>query len=154
VARWYCPEGHQTISLLPDCLCARLSGTLVELEAVVAHAEQAKSVEAAANALRLDDIGLAGALRWTRRRRGHVHGVLTTVKGVMPEHFNGCAPTMCAFRQRLGTDAALVALRELAHAHLHVLSAPLGFAPPLRSGGEAKRKRQHQTGPDPPPAAR
>jgi hypothetical protein len=28
VARWYCPEGHCTFSLLPDCLAARLSGTL------------------------------------------------------------------------------------------------------------------------------
>ena len=81
-------------------------------------------------------------------------GTLGTVKGLLPHHFTGCAPTVHAFRQRLDTEAALVALRELAHAHLHVLSAPLGFAPALRCGGEAKRKRQHQTGPDPPPAVR
>ena len=46
VARWYCPEGHRTFSLLPDCLAARLSGTLSEVEAVVRAAEQAPSLEA------------------------------------------------------------------------------------------------------------
>ena len=51
IARWYCPESHTTISLLPDCLAARLPGELDELEAVVAHAEQATSLGAAADAL-------------------------------------------------------------------------------------------------------
>ena len=41
IARWYCPESHMTFSLLPDCLAARLPGTLDEVEQVVAHAEQA-----------------------------------------------------------------------------------------------------------------
>ena len=27
IARWYCPDGHQTFSLLPDCLSSRLSGS-------------------------------------------------------------------------------------------------------------------------------
>jgi hypothetical protein len=36
VARWYCREGHCTFSLLPDCLAARLSGTLAEVEVLVA----------------------------------------------------------------------------------------------------------------------
>ena len=49
IARWYCPESHTTISLLPDCLAARLPGTVDELEAVVAHAEQATSLGAAAD---------------------------------------------------------------------------------------------------------
>ncbi|MEJ2325895.1 MAG: hypothetical protein P8Y25_03330 [Chromatiaceae bacterium] len=31
VARWYCREGRCTFSLLPDCLAARLSGTLSEV---------------------------------------------------------------------------------------------------------------------------
>ena len=85
VARWYCREGHCTFSLLPDCLAARLPGTLVELEAVVALAEQAPSLEAAANDARTDDIGLIGAMRWVRRRRDAVHTNLTALKGLMPE---------------------------------------------------------------------
>jgi hypothetical protein len=44
VARWSCPEGHCTFSLLPDCLAAPLSGTLSEVEAVVRAAEQAPSL--------------------------------------------------------------------------------------------------------------
>ena len=39
IARWYCPESHMTFSLLPDCLAARLPGTLDEVEQVVAHAD-------------------------------------------------------------------------------------------------------------------
>ena len=35
IARWYCPQGHRTFSLLPDCLAARLPDTLGELEAAV-----------------------------------------------------------------------------------------------------------------------
>ena len=44
IARWYCPESHTTFSLLPDCLAARLPGTLAELEEAVATAERSPSV--------------------------------------------------------------------------------------------------------------
>ena len=67
VARWYCPESHTTFSLLPDCLAARLPGTLDALEAVVVAAEGARSLEAAANELRRDAVELPGAMRWVRR---------------------------------------------------------------------------------------
>ena len=46
IARWYCPQSHMTFSLLPDCFAARLPGTLRDLEAVVAVAEQAPSLAA------------------------------------------------------------------------------------------------------------
>ena len=52
IARWYCRESHTTFSLLPDCLAARLPGTLTELEEVVAEAEQARSLMAVADQLR------------------------------------------------------------------------------------------------------
>ena len=48
IRRWYCRESHTTFSLLPDCLAARLPGGLDDVEAVVAHAEGAASVSAAA----------------------------------------------------------------------------------------------------------
>jgi hypothetical protein len=54
IARWYCPRGHSTFSLLPDCLAARLPGTLAEVEEVVAGVEQARSLEAACANLRLE----------------------------------------------------------------------------------------------------
>ena len=42
IARWYCPQGHRTFSLLPDHLAARFPGTLSEIEQVVATVEQAQ----------------------------------------------------------------------------------------------------------------
>ena len=86
IARWYCPESHSPFSLLPDCLAARLPGTLDSLEAVVAHAEQAPSLSAAANALRPDTVEFPGAMRWVRRRIRLVHHVLRIVIGLLPEH--------------------------------------------------------------------
>jgi len=149
VARWYCPEGHTTFSLLPDCLAARLSGSLHDVEVVVDRVEQADTVEAAADRLRLD-IELPGALRWTRRRFQPIHAALTTLKGLSPERFSDCAPTLASFRQRLGVAAVLPALREIAAVHLAFLLPPLGFRSPPLAGGEPKRGHQHRTGTDPP----
>ena len=58
---------HTTFSLLPDCLAAKLPGSLEELEQVLSAVEEAPSLEAAADKLR-PDILLPGALRWVRRR--------------------------------------------------------------------------------------
>jgi hypothetical protein len=40
----YCPQGHRTFSLLPDCPAARLPGALAEVEGVVGVVEWAKSL--------------------------------------------------------------------------------------------------------------
>ncbi len=149
IARWYCPQGHRTFSLLPDCLAARLPGTLAEVEAVVAAVEQAKSLEAACADLRLD-IGLPGVLRWVRRRVQAIHASLNTLKGLLPERFAGCEPRLGAFAGRLGLDAILQALRQIAAPYLALLPAPLGFSPRRVGGGEQARTDQHPAGPDPP----
>ena len=86
IARWYCPESHTTFSLLPECLAARFPGELDEVEAVVAHAERAPSLAAAADALRRDAVELPGAMRWVERRVRLVHHVLSIVIGLLPEH--------------------------------------------------------------------
>ena len=75
IARWYCRQGQQTFSLLPDCLAARWPGTLVEFEAAVNDTEAARSLEAAAAAYR-PEIELPGVLRWLRRRRRTVTALL------------------------------------------------------------------------------
>ena len=126
IARWYCPESHTTFSLLPDCLAARLPGELDEVEEVVAHAEQAPSRGAAADALRRDAVGLPGAMRWVTRRVRLVHHVLTIVIGLLPEQLARCIAEMGAVRTRLHTETALRALRTLAAEQLHALPAPLG----------------------------
>ena len=41
ITRFWCRGAQQTFSLPPDCLAARLTGTLVELEAEVSLARRA-----------------------------------------------------------------------------------------------------------------
>lgn len=150
IPRWYCPEGHCTFSLLADCFASRLPGSLSDLEQVVVEVEQARSLEAAANALRTDDIALPGAIRWTRRRVQQVHAVLGILLGLLPECFCDCQPTVTALRQWLGVEWVLPRVRDMAAVYLRVLPSPVGFAPPQRTlnhGGAI----QHDKGPDPPP---
>ena len=149
IARWYCRQGHCTFSLLPDCLSARLPGTLSEVEAVVGCVEQARSLESACSELRLH-IELPGVLRWVRRRVQAIHAALNTIKGLMPERFAGCEPRLDAFAERLGVDGVLPVLRQIAAPYLPSLPAPLGFIPRHPHGGEQDRSRQQPAGPDPP----
>jgi hypothetical protein len=149
IARWYCRQGHRTFSLLPDCLAAHLPGSLAELEAVVGSVEQARSLEAACADLRLE-IELPGVLRWVRRRVQSVHASLHLLKGILPELFEGCEPTLAAFSQRLGVAGALSALRQIAAPYLVFLPAPLGLRRRRPGGGEYDLGPQHPVGADPP----
>jgi hypothetical protein len=79
IARWYCPEGHRTFSLLPDFLAARLPDLLDSIEESVTVAHSAKSLEAAADLVRGPGIGLPGAIRWLRRRVQSVRTALAAV---------------------------------------------------------------------------
>ena len=149
VPRWYCPEGHCTFSLLADCFACRLSGSLQELEEVIVAVEQAHTQEAAADELRAD-IELPGALRWMRRRLKPVHAALKLIVGLFPDLLAGCPATVCGFRQWLGIDFVLPALREIAQEQLVQLPPPVGLRPPWARGGDSKAPNQHQVGPDPP----
>lgn len=150
IARWYCPQGHRTFSLLPDHLAARFPGTLSEIEQVVAVVEQAHSVEAAADALRSDPVTLPSALRWVRRRVAPVRKLLTIVVGLFPQRLLGCAPSIAAFRNRLLSAQVLMSLRELAEVHLQALPCPFGFQYLHPVGGEHNGGFQQRMGPDPP----
>lgn len=150
IARWYCPLGHQSFSLLPDHLAARFPGTLAEIEQVVATVQAAPSLSACVEQLRPDPVSLASALRWIRRRLAPLRALLPRVVTLLPQRFAGCSPTITSLRQRLGVDELLPALRGTLERHLHVLARPLGFAdraalPSARPGGH-----QHDMGPDPP----
>ena len=153
VARWYCPESHTTFSLLPDCLAARLPGTLDRLEAVVVAAEGARSLEAAANEARCDAIELPGAMRWVRRRVLLVHNALARVIGLIPDRLASCAAIMGAVRERLGTKRALIELRGLVAEQLQMLPTPLGFQPHGIGVTGCNPAFQHRMGPDPPPVS-
>ena len=148
VSRWYCAKAHKTFSLLPDCMSARLQGTLDEAERVVALSE-AIGVEKAAANLRVDACELPGALRWLRRRRLGVHAALLALVTALPGQL-GPRPRVGAMRVVLDTKRALVALREIGADHLQTLSVPLGFG--RRPGGRSQRGYglQHETGTDKP----
>ena len=112
--------------------------------------EASPSLEAAANTLRTDDVTLATALRWIRRRLRLVRVNLIAVVSLLPDLCLGTAPSIHAFRLLLGAESALVALREITASHLAGLSRPLGLRPPQGAGGGRKRLRQQRKGPDPP----
>ena len=161
VARWYCRRGHQTFSLLPDHLAARFPGTLPEIEQVVAAAERASSVQACADALRPLTVSLPSAIRWVRRRLARAHSLLPIVVAMVPQHLQGCAPTIEAIHQRLVVesptasvvDSALVRLRDLLSEHLAALSTPVGLRYRCAGAGEHQGALQQHMGPDPPPDA-
>ena len=154
IARWYCPQGHRTFSLLPDHLAARLRGTLTQVEEVVLTVERARSVEDAADRLRPDGESLASAVRWVRRRLRPVRLLLPTVVAMFALQLEGCAPSISGLRQRLGCTDVLMHLRSMASAHLGALITPLGFARRSKTGGDRARAVQQSLGPDPPIAPR
>ncbi|CCV09408.1 conserved hypothetical protein [Mesorhizobium metallidurans STM 2683] len=169
IARWYCPEGRMTFSLLPDFLAARLPGLLATIECTVAVAASARSMEVAADALRGPEIGLAGAVRWLRRRVTAVRGSIMAVRVIAPSlaaDVQACAaaaddvPMLPKLRRALPTPA------------LSCIPAPLGFAPVALGDARAMARTsgarwvtgfrvaspgacgQHEVGPDHNPAAR
>jgi len=153
IARYYCPEAHETYSLLPDCLSSHFRGDLTTVEDLVAIVEASKSIEAAADLLRTDDISLSAAVRWVRRRLAPVRASLLAIFTLLPQIFAGYVPTVHEARRILRTTSALVTLRELVADRLAVLPPPLGFGPrvkPRRRRRQRRERRQHKVGADPP----
>lgn len=149
IARWYCPDGHSTFSLLPDCLSSRLPGSLIEVETAIDEVENASSQEAAVHDLRLD-VGLTGVLRWIRRRLFLVRATLTLLIELLPILPEDCTPCISSFRVALGVEHALPALRIYAAPYLQILPPPIGFGPRPQHKRIQKRHFQHKTGTDPP----
>jgi len=148
VARWYCPKAQMTFSLLPDCMCARMGGSLDETERVVALSDTI-GVEKAAMELRVDEVELPGALRWLRRRRQGVRAALLALITALPGQL-GSVGEIDAVRSALNVPRALVALREIGAAHLHSLPAPLGFGRRVATRTKRGNRSQHETGTDRP----
>lgn len=147
VARWYCRAAHMTFSALPDCMSVRLVGSLDQVEEVAVAAESV-GIERAAADLR-PEIELPGVMRWIRRRRDGVRAALLALITAMPGRL-GMVPEVRAVRGVLGSERALLALRQIGADRLPTLPYPLGFGRPRRRGAEREPKLQHETGPDPP----
>lgn len=148
MARWYCPTGQMTFSLLPDCLAAWLGGSLDEAEQAVVAAET-EGVAATARDLRVEHSELPGALRWLSRRRRGIRAALLALVTAMPGQL-GAVPELRVLRGVLGTERALVALRGIAAEQLHLLPAPFGFCRQSTARAHRDGECQHTKGPDPP----
>lgn len=150
IARYYCPEGHVSFSLLPDCLAARLSSTLRDVEAVaVASRESGLPQEKVAAQLR-PEVGVQGALRWMRRRVAAVAVALLALKGLRPDLFAGRQPTLQDFREALGVAQVLPCVRELAGRQVTALPAPVGLGHRRPAAVSTGPPFQQGTGTDPP----
>lgn len=148
VARYYCGKGHTTFSLLPDCLSARLAGSLDEVEGLMVTVE-AQGLAATARGLRGEEVELPGAERWLRRRWVGVRAALVALVTASPGTL-GSVAEVTALRKALGTQRVLVTLRGMAAERLPVLPCPLGFARRGQVRAQRGRPRQHETGRDPP----
>lgn len=154
IARSWCPTAHISVSLLPDFLCAGLTGTLAEVEAAVAAAEAAPTRETASEVVR-PEIELPGAMRWMRRRIRLVRAGLAAGIGLLPGLLAGCTPTVTSIRSALGAEpAALVRLRVELAPYLAALPMPLGFGPRPARRRPSSTATQQEAGPDPPPGTR
>jgi len=129
VARYYCPEAHHSISLLPDFFASRLPGTLDEVEHAVNIAETSSSQEEAAFTLR-PEVSLPAGLRWLRRRIKYVGDILTILTGLLVTE---CHPDLSSYRKAFNTKKVMSGLRDIVEGHLQALPPIIGFGP--RSGG-------------------
>ena len=152
IARWYCPRGHCTFSLLPDHLAARFPGTLAEIERVVDAADtRTASLQACADALRPDPVSLPSATRWLRRRLAAVWPLLSlavTLLGLPAAAAQGVAALRQHLRLHTMQLGVFERLRALLQPHLPVLARPVGFGHRRRSGAERDKAFQQWMGPD------
>ena len=130
IARWYCPEGHRTFSLLPDFLAARLPGLLASIEDAVAAAFSAKSMEAAADTQRGLDVTLPSAVRWLRRRVRAVEAVLEAVSRLVPATPISASARGSMPQIDLGQGHVLLGLRRSLSPQFQLCTgAPFSFEP-------------------------
>ena len=151
VRRFRCPQSGQTVSLLPDCLAARLCGTLAEIEHVLREAIRPDSPRGGWKRLHPSRyLGTAGGRRWVGRRVERVRLCLTLLTTLLPDRCGRLEPTVEVFGTALGTAAVLVTLRSAAAAELAVLPAPVGFSRRMAAVKPAFQPAQHATGRSPP----
>lgn len=148
IARWYCPQGHRTFSLLPDFLAARLPGLLCLIEEAVATAETSTALEVAADELRRDDVTLPSAVRWLRRRVRQVHDGLKTIFDLATQEPRAACPTLSVLRQRGDLHPLLRLRSSLPTEVLAKVCVPLGLCPHRSVAREPADAHQHEVGPD------
>ena len=137
VARWYCRGCQTTFSALPDCMSARLPGSLDDAEAVARDAAETGISEAARTWRRRSE-DFANARRWVRRRVELAAVCLIVARGLLPA-LAGVEPELGAVATELESAAALAVLRRRC-GPLRQVPYPVGFDLRIRRSGS-------QTGP-------
>ena len=147
IARWYCPEGHRTFSLLPDFLAAKLPGLLTSIEAAAEAVKSAGSMESAADALRGFDVTLPSAVRWLRRRVRAVQAAVDAVSSALPTPMPARASSQ-ASRIDPGSGVLLELRRTLPAAIIAHAAGALGLPAPRSWTPSCHSQYQHHLGPD------
>ena len=130
IPRFLCPVAKRTISLLPEFMACKLTGTLAELEEAVTVAEEARTQADAIRVLRPDDVVssvvLSSAKRWLRRRRRWVEKTLKAAVTLLALDIR-TPLTLAKIREHLAIDAVLLGLRRKMARQIQALAAPVGF---------------------------
>ncbi|MHB8354575.1 MAG: hypothetical protein ACYDCF_09115 [Burkholderiales bacterium] len=108
-----------------------------------------RSLEVAANALRVDEVSLPSAVRWLRRRVRRVHEAMKSVYRLVPEPFMDNSATHSTLQPGRAEHHLLLQLRRtLTHEVLAQVYAPLGFLPSGLATRRRNDRNQHNMGPD------
>jgi hypothetical protein len=130
IPRFLCPVTRRTISLLPEFMACKLTGTLADLEKAVTVAEEARTQADAIRVLRPDDVVfsvvLSPAKRWLRRRQRWVAKTLRAAVTLLALDIS--APlTLAKVRAHLGVGVVLLELRRRTARQIQALAAPVGL---------------------------
>ena len=152
IARWYCPDGHSTFSLLPDCLSSRLPGSLIDVETAINKAENAPSQEAAVHTIFGSISVLPAFCAGSDAELFLVRTTLTLLTRVPSCSFLKIAsPAFQRLRSALGVEYVLPALADVMQSPICIFYlAPIGFGPLPQRKRDKKTAFQHKTGTDPP----
>ncbi len=131
IVRYYCREGRTTVSLLPDGIAARLTGTLADLAREVRTAELEGVEEAAQSGSPNPHIDRATRIARVKRRQELLYRSLGAIRGFLPDRFAGCLLQLVPMEVAVGGPfVLLLLLRCWCADSLSVLPPPIGFRPP------------------------
>ena len=140
--RFRCTRCGRTVSLLPQCLAARMSGTLEQAERVVRKVEQAVPEPPRWRDLHPAKHYRGWARAWAERRLEGVRQLLCILPTLVPEVFGGLEARWADFQGCLKAEqgSRLGELRLSVERHLGHLPAPVGFDTCRPRGGPAGSK--------------
>ena len=129
--RYLCPRTGRTISLLPECLASHGRGSVDVIERASAGLDGKPCCEvarrvAAEERFEQCDRQRESARRWVSGCAVEVAVFLLGMRTLFPDEYGGLR-TVSDFRQHLGTQRVLVALRRKAGDQLQRLGTPVGL---------------------------